>query len=683
MSIFSVLEERANPPAGDDFWYEPTTRYRNIGNITPSTALTSTPVWAAVNLISNTIGSMPCILYRELDDGGTGATMSGAKERARDLPLYNMLRWQPNSWQSAMDYFAMSTGHLLLRGNSFSRLEVNRADELTAIVPLHPDKMKLKVLSDGTIEYHYTEGAGQPRVFSAEQILHVRGLSSDGLIGYSPITIGAGAVAMNQAAENYGLRFYQNSATPSGILSHPGKLKPESRDNIRKSWQSAHAGSKQNSVALLEEGLSFTAMSANPEEAQALEFRRYSCEEIARLFNCPPHLLQVLERATFSNVTEQNRSFATNCIRPWSIRWEQAIRNSILERFVEAGTFAEFLMDALLRPDTMARAQANQIMLHAGALTIDEWRAMENRNPLESERAGSTHWMPLNIAPVGVAEAGPAGEAEASRKLAKELRSHGFEVPDDMGHLALRSIADRKRIADATRPLIRNAAERLIKREVKTVRRMMKRQLRAADGHELRGSDGLFAELETFYHGPFTDIIAEAMLPVMRSYARQIYTQASIEVGYPPEFTDELEEFIREYCATASRHHAMNSRQQLQSIISATHFDEIINELEIRLAEWLDNRAEKVARRNTTEGNGAFAKFAYIAAGVLTLRWVTTGLETCPFCRKLSGATVGIQTAFVQSGQTVQSDAGDLVPRRTIGHPPLHSGCDCFISPGG
>ena len=620
MSIFSVLEERANPPAGDDFWYEPSTRYRNIGNITPSTALTSTPVWAAVNLISNTIGSMPCVLYRELDDGG--------KERARDLPLYNQLRWAPNSWQTSMDFFAMSTGHLLLRGNSFSHLEVNRADELTAIVPLHPDKMKLKVLSDGTIEYHYTEGSGQPRVFSAEEILHVRGLSSDGLIGYSPITIGAGAVAMNQAAESYGLRFYQNSATPSGILSHPGKLKPESRDNIRKSWQSAHAGSKQNSVALLEEGLSFTAMSANPEEAQALEFRRYSCEEIARLFNCPPHLLQVLERATFSNVTEQNRSFATNCIRPWAIRWEQAIRNSLLERFVEAGVFVEFLLDALMSPDTMARAQA-----------------------------------------------------EASRKLAKELRSHGFEVPDDMGHLALRSIADRKRIADATRPLIRNAAERLIKREVKTVRRMMKRQLRAADGHELRGSDGLFAELEEFYHGPFTDTIAEALLPVMRSYARQIYTQASIEVGYPPEFTDELEEFIREYCATASRHHAMNSRQQLQSIISATNFDEIINELEIRLEEWLDNRAEKVARRNTTEGNGAFAKFAYVAAGVLTLRWVTTGSDTCPFCKKLSGAIVESKSNFVNAGQTVQSVVGDLVPRRNIGHPPLHSGCDCFISP--
>ena len=86
MSIFSVLEERANPPAGDDFWYEPSTRYRNIGNITPSTALTSTPVWAAVNLIANTIGSMPCVLYRELDDGaGEGRSAPATWYRLREL----------------------------------------------------------------------------------------------------------------------------------------------------------------------------------------------------------------------------------------------------------------------------------------------------------------------------------------------------------------------------------------------------------------------------------------------------------------------------------------------------------------------------------------------------------------------------------------------------------------------
>ena len=127
--------------------------------------------------------------------------------------------------------------------------------------------------------------------------------------------------------------------------------------------------------------------------------------------------------------------------------------------------------------------------------------------------------------------------------------------------------------------------------------------------------------------------------------------------------------------------HAKNSRQQLQSIISNTDFVELINALDVRLDEWLANRAEKIARKETTEGNGAFSKYAYVAAGVMSLRWVTTGTATCPFCKKLSGKVVSSTERFVEAGATVESEAGDLVPRSNIGHPPLHSGCDCFISP--
>ena len=673
MGIFSILEERQSPGPIDYFWYEPINRFLGQPDVTANSALSSTPVWAAVNLISGTIGSLPLILYRELADGG--------KERARDLPLYDLLRWQPNGFQTAVEFFEMGQGHLCLRGNAFFRLETNRADELVAIVPLHPDRMRLKLLDDGVIEYHYERGGAAPRVFSSEEILHVKGLSSDGLIGYSPITVAAGTIALSQSAERYGSRFFNNSATPSGILSHPGKLKPEARSNIKQSWQAAHGSGKQHSVALLEEGLAWTALSVSPEEAQFLETRKFQAEEVARLFNVPPHLLMLLDRSTFSNVTEQNRSFATNCIRPWAIRWEQAIRKSVLERFSEDGMFTEFLMDSLLRPDTMARAQANQILLQNGALSIDEWRARENLNPLDS-RAGEVHWMPLNIAPVSVAEKVP-GDDEAARLLRDELRSLDFEVDDSFGLRELRSLASRRKVADATKPLIEEVSQRLLKREVKAVRRMMKKQLAGIDnGRELRGTDGLFTDLEEFYHGEFTEVIAEALLPIMRSYARQIYTQAALEVGFPPEFTPDLEEFIQGYVDVVVVQHSVQSRQALQAIISETHFTEVVNALELKLAEWLDKRAKKMAARQTTEGNGAFSKFAYVAGGVVSVRWVTSGAATCPFCRKLNGQVVESFTNFINAGQALESDQGKLVPRRNVSHPPAHPGCDCYISSG-
>ena len=598
MGIFSVLEERQSPGPLDDFWYEPLGKWKDGVDVSPESAMTATPVWAAVNIIAGTIGSMPLFLYQESDGGG--------KEKATGLPLFDVLRWQPNSFQSAVEFYEMGQGHLLLRGNAFFRLETSRADELIGIVPLHPDKMKLKLVG-GMVEYHYAQSSGTPMVFSSEEILHVKGLSSDGLIGYSPITVGAGAIALSQHAERYGSKFFSNSATPSGILSHPGKLKPEARSNIKKSWQSAHGSGKQHSVALLEEGLSWTAMSVSPEEAQFLQTRKYQAEEISRLFGVPPHKLQMLDRSTFSNVVESNKSFAIDCIRPWAVRWEQAIRKSILERFYpDQNLFTEFSMDALMRPDKMVRAQANQIALQNGALTINEWRASENMNPL-GDRAGEVNWMPLNIAPVSVAESS-TDEEDQRESLRNELRRVNFVVDDDINLRELRSLANRRKISEATKPIMKEVAQRLLRREVKAVKRLMTKELSGLpSGRELRGTDSFYTSLDEFYDGEFNDVVRDAFLPVIRSYGREIYTQASLEIGFPPEFTDELEEFVRGYVDVLVIQYVTQSRQTLQGIISAENFHDLLNELEIQLQEWLDKRAKKVATRQATEGNGALS----------------------------------------------------------------------------
>lgn len=689
MGIFSVLEERGSPGPADDFWYEPVNRFGDPADIDVGSALNQTPVWAAVNVISGTLGSLPLILYRELSDGG--------KERERENSLYDMLRWQPNSFQTAVEFIEMGQGHLCLRGNFFARLEVNRVGELIGIVPLHPDKIQLKLVGGGVVEYHYQEKAGQPRVFSSEEILHVKGLSSDGLIGYSPITVGAGAIALSGAAERYGSKFFHNSATPSGILSHPGKLKPEARSNIKKSWHSAHGGGKQHSVALLEEGLAWTALSVSPEEAQFLETRKYQAEEVSRLFNVPPHLLMLLDRSTFSNVVEQNKSFATNTIRPWAIRWEQAIRKSILERFTPDGTFVEFEMSDLLRPDAQARAQANQILLQNGALTIDEWRARENMNPVNDE-SGSVHWMPLNVGPISLTT--NTEEVDPIRqKLVEEMRSLQIHSRADATLQEMRSLANRRKLADIAMPEIEKAAQKLVKREVKAVRRMMKKNLAGIEiGRELRGTDSLFTELEEFYHGEFTETINAMMLPVIRKYATEIYTQATLEMNFPTEFTLELKNFIGGYMATMSNRHAKISRQELQSIISNVNFVDLTNQLDAKLDIWVAKRATRMARRETTEGNGAFSKFAYQAAGSISVRWVTAGTKTCPYCRRLSGKVVSTSERFVEAGaevlaKPVVDENGDpldetqeklkpMVSKYNIGHPPLHRACDCFISPG-
>ena len=172
------------------------------------------------------------------------------------------------------------------------------------------------------------------------------------------------------------------------------------------------------------------------------------------------------------------------------------------------------------------------------------------------------------------------------------------------------------------------------------------------------------------------------MLPVIRTYAQQIYTQAALEIGYPTDFTDELEEFIEKYTAVGTNRYAKRNRQGLQQIISVTPFEEVLNALEIELAKWEEKRAAQVARQQTTQANAAISKYAYVAGGIISLRWVTSGSDTCPWCKRLSGKEVGTQQVFVEAGQAVETDDDKkLTPSINIGHPPLHSGCDCFISP--
>jgi hypothetical protein len=356
-------------------------------------------------------------------------------------------------------------------------------------------------------------------------------------------------------------------------------------------------------------------------------------------------------------------------------------------------------MDALLRPDTMARAQANQILLQNGALTIDEWRGRENMNPLDS-RAGEVHWMPLNIAPVSVAEKAPSedGSVEALRI---ELRGFDFTVDDQLGLHELRSLANRHKVAEATRPLIEDASQRLLRREVKAVRRMMKQQLAGIpNGRELRGTDGLFNDLEEFYHGEeFIETVIDALLPVIRAYAQQIYTQAAIEVGYPPDFTPALETFVNDYVHTVANGHAKTSRQELQSLIQTMNFTELLNALDLKLEKWLKKRANKMSAQQISQGNGAFSKFAYVKAGVLNLIWVAVGGATCRFCNKMSGRIISTTENFLNAGQKfegepeegVEDDLGDavgitkqaysLVASYNVGHPPLHKFCKCSISP--
>ena len=190
--------------------------------------------------------------------------------------------------------------HILLRGNAYAQIVGDRDGNISELIPLHPDRIEIKLSKRKRVQYHYKRPDGSTRVFPWSHILHIRNHSLDGVRGLSPIELSREAVGMSLSAEEYGARFFANDSTPGGVLVHPARLDEKVHKRMKESWQQAHSGTKNaRQVAILEEGTKFEAIAISAKDAQFIEARQFQVEEIARVFNLPPHMLKDLRRATY------------------------------------------------------------------------------------------------------------------------------------------------------------------------------------------------------------------------------------------------------------------------------------------------------------------------------------------------------------------------------------------------
>ena len=303
-------------------------------------------VYACVRVISESVASLPLHVYKYNKNGG--------KEKVIDHPLYHLLHDEPNPEMTAYSFFEVALTHLLLWGNSYSQIIRNGKGEVLGLYPLMPDRMNVDRDDKGNIYYEYsvssddapTNKAGTVRL-KPEDVLHVPGLSFDGLVGYSPIAMAKNAIGLGIAAEEYGSKFYANGAAPSGVLEHPGTLKDPSK--VRESWTQTFGGSSNsNKVAVLEEGMKYTPISINPSEAQFLETRNFQISEIARIYRVPAHMIGQLDKATFSNIEQQSLEFVvyTLGLQDWSRQWyadfcQKRRRKTILSNSMWMVSFVE------------------------------------------------------------------------------------------------------------------------------------------------------------------------------------------------------------------------------------------------------------------------------------------------------------------------------------------------------
>lgn len=369
------------------------------GGMTPQRGLQVGVVWACVKALSDAAASLPLIPYRRRRDG--------TRERVESSRLGELLdRPGPGTTQAAL--VATIVAHLTLWGNCYiSKLRPggNLSAPVEQLWPLPPDRV-LPELRRGQLRFTYTDYEGRQHELDERSIIHVKALSLDGLVGLSPIAQARTEILLGRTLTESALRFHSNDSSPRGLLKvpstqlaldrdaerseRPGHFHPAAAggfvDDLRSQWESVNRGvANAGRIGVVTGDVDFLPISMSAEDAQLVESRGLSAQEIARIFRCPGWIVNAPtgDSMTYSNVAEQKRAFIEFSVTPWLVLIEQALTND--RDLSPPGVYCEFLLDAALRPDAATRASVYSAAL-AGApyMSVEEVRRAENLDPRQS-----------------------------------------------------------------------------------------------------------------------------------------------------------------------------------------------------------------------------------------------------------------------------------------------------------
>lgn len=355
-------------------------------------AMQISTVYACVRLLAETVAGLPLHLYRYTENGA-------GKEKAPDHPLYKILYRQPNPEMTSFTFRETMMTHLLLWGNAYAQIIRDGKNTVLGLYPLLPENVEVDRDEAGNIFYIYhaytDEVPGEKNqdvYFRADEIFHVPGLGFNGLVGFSPIAMMKNSLGTTLAVEKYGASFFKNGAQPSGVLEHPGVLKDPKK--IRDNWTAVYGGTNNaHRVAVLEEGMAYKPISLPPEDSQFLSTRQFGVEEICRIFRVPPHMVQDLAHATYSNIEHQSIDFVVHTMTPWLVRFEQAITKDLLLEEEQEILFPKFNVDGLLRGDYQSRMSGYATGISNGFLSPNDIHRLENMDLIPAEEGGDDYYL--------------------------------------------------------------------------------------------------------------------------------------------------------------------------------------------------------------------------------------------------------------------------------------------------
>jgi HK97 family phage portal protein len=385
------IEKRSGDPFVDPYWAN-WVALRGPGMPSPDNVLSNLAVAArCVALRSEILASVPLHLYRRTPDGG--------RERADDNPLYGVLHDIANATQSAFEAREYLVRCLDLWGNAYARVAHNARGQVVELIPCLVGDCQVERLPNGRVRYKVFNGR-RTETLLQEEVLHIRGPTRDGVLGWSPIQIARASLSLAIGQSQTAQSFSDNAMRPSGLMSYPQALSFEQKNQVRDLAHSIYAGPQNaGKMMIADAGAKYEKLSFSPEDSQFLEQRKLSNEDIARIFGCPPTSVGLTDRATYSNTEQESRALVANCIGPLAARIEAAMGRCLLTDVSRRTYYIEHDLDGLLRGDMKTRYESYRLARETGIYSVNDVLRRENEPPLGPE--GDIHHMPANWIELG------------------------------------------------------------------------------------------------------------------------------------------------------------------------------------------------------------------------------------------------------------------------------------------
>jgi HK97 family phage portal protein len=349
----------------DPSLFFPWTPTRSGVIISEDGAMAVSAVYACVHKIASTIASLNVELFRR---------EGGIKERVMDHPAYYVCSNEPNAYYTAFQFWQYIVSDALLHGAGYALIERDQNGRPKSLNLMAPTQVKATQLNGRRI--YIDERTDEPMY--NEDILAIEAFR-----GISPIREHIENIGLAYAAQSYGSSFFGSGGNMSGVLMTDKILSEEQYRRLSTTWdQKYHGLNSAHATAILEAGLKYERVGIPPETAQALETRRYQVEEICRIFNVPPSLVQMSTDVKYSNQEQQDLFFAKHTISPWLTNIEQELNRKLLLPAEKKEHFFKFDILGLMRGDMAARANYYHTLLSDGVLSINEVRGLEDRNSI-------------------------------------------------------------------------------------------------------------------------------------------------------------------------------------------------------------------------------------------------------------------------------------------------------------